>query len=49
MKNTKKINSTAIISILVFSAFIATFNETILNVALSGIMKEMNATAGTVQ
>ena len=49
MKTTNKINATAIISILVFSAFIATFNETILNVALSGIMKEMNATAGTVQ
>lgn len=46
---TKKINSKAIIAVLVFSAFIATFNETILNVALSGIMKEMNVTAGTAQ
>jgi DHA2 family lincomycin resistance protein-like MFS transporter len=49
LKNTKKINTTAIIAVLVFSAFIATFNETVLNVALSGIMKEMNVTAGTVQ
>ena len=49
MNSTKKINATAIIAVLVFSAFIATFNETILNVALSGIMKEMNVTAGTVQ
>lgn len=49
LKIEKKIDSTAIISVLVFSAFIATFNETVLNVALSGIMKEMNVTAGTVQ
>lgn len=49
MNSTKKLNPTAITSVLVFSAFIATFNETILNVALSGIMKEMNVTAGTVQ
>jgi DHA2 family lincomycin resistance protein-like MFS transporter len=46
---TKKLNSTAIIAVLVLSAFIATFNETILNVALSGIMKEMNINAGTAQ
>lgn len=46
---TKKANEAAIIAVLVFSAFIATFNETILNVALSGIMKEMNVTAGTAQ
>lgn len=49
VSTTRKVNSTAIISVLVMSAFIATFNETILNVALSGIMKEMNITAGTVQ
>lgn len=49
LKTTNKINPTAIIAVLVFSAFIATFNETVLNVALSGIMKEMNVTAGTVQ
>lgn len=49
VKTTKKVNSTAIISVLVASAFIATFNETILNVALSGIMKNMNVSAGTVQ
>jgi DHA2 family lincomycin resistance protein-like MFS transporter len=46
---TKKINPTAITATLVLSAFIATFNETILNVALSGIMKEMNISAGTAQ
>lgn len=49
LETSKKINGTAIIAVLVFSAFIATFNETILNVALSGIMKEMNVTAGTAQ
>lgn len=55
MEATKKvkieagINVKAIIGILVFSAFIATFNETILNVALSPLMKEMNITAGTIQ
>ena len=49
MKTTNKINATAIIAVLVLSAFIATFNETILNVALSGIMKEMSVTAATVQ
>ncbi|MBK1813832.1 DHA2 family efflux MFS transporter permease subunit [Clostridium sp. YIM B02505] len=49
VNTTKKVNSTAIIAVLVLSAFIATFNETILNVALSGIMKEMKVNAGTVQ
>lgn len=49
MKTTKKINATAIIAVLVFSAFIATFNETVLNVALSVIMKEMNVTPGTAK
>lgn len=49
LKTEKKINSTVIISVLVFSAFIATFNETVLNVALSAIMKEMNVTPGIVQ
>jgi len=49
LKTTKKINATAIIAVLVLSAFIATFNETILNVALSGIMKEMSVTTATVQ
>lgn len=44
-----KIKVKAIIGILVFSAFIATFNETILNVALSPLMKEMGITAGTIQ
>lgn len=49
VESTKKFNSTAIVAVLVASAFIATFNETILNVALSNIMKDMNVTAGTVQ
>jgi len=49
LETSKKMNGAAIIAVLVFSAFIATFNETILNVALSGIMKEMNVTAGTAQ
>jgi DHA2 family lincomycin resistance protein-like MFS transporter len=48
-KTKTKINAKAIIGILVFSAFLATFNETILNVALSPLMKEMNITAGTIQ
>lgn len=52
MKTTRpipKINTKAIIGVLVLSAFIATFNETILNVALSSLMKEMNVTAATIQ
>lgn len=48
-KSTKKLNAKAIIAVLVISAFIATFNETILNVALSKIMQEMNIDAGTAQ
>jgi DHA2 family lincomycin resistance protein-like MFS transporter len=44
-----KINTKVIIGILVFSAFISVFNETILNVALNTLMKEMNVTAGTIQ
>lgn len=48
--NTKtKMNTKAIIAVLVLSAFISTFNETILNVALSNLMEEMHVTAGTVQ
>ena len=45
----ENINVKMIISILVFSGLIATFNETILNVALSNLMIEMNVTAGTIQ
>ena len=45
----KNINVKAIIAVLVFSGLIATFNETILNVALSSLMTEFNVTAGTVQ
>ena len=48
-KSTSKMNSKAIIGGLVFSAFLAVFNETILNVALSSLMTEMNVTAGTIQ
>ena len=44
-----EINTKAIIAVLVFSGFIAVFNETILNVALSNLMAEMNVTAGTIQ
>jgi DHA2 family lincomycin resistance protein-like MFS transporter len=44
-----KINTKIIVGILVFSAFIAVFNETILNVALNTLMEEMNVTAGTIQ
>ena len=48
-KSTTEINVKAIIAILVFSGLIATFNETILNVALSSLMVEFNVTAGTIQ
>jgi len=48
-KKTAGINTNAIIAVLVFSGFIATFNETILNVALSPLMVEFNVTAGTIQ
>ena len=49
IKSTTNFNPKAIIAVLVFSAFISVFNETILNVALSTLMKEMNVTAGTIQ
>lgn len=49
VQGTKKLNSKAIITVLVISAFVATFNETILNVALPGIMQDMNVDAGTAQ
>jgi DHA2 family lincomycin resistance protein-like MFS transporter len=48
-KSTRKTNTKVIIAVLVFSAFIAVFNETILNVALSPLMVEMNVTAGKIQ
>jgi len=48
-KSITSVNVKVIIGILVFSAFIAVFNETILNVALSSLMVEMNVTAGTIQ
>ncbi|MFW2499817.1 MDR family MFS transporter [Clostridium diolis] len=49
LESNQGINFISIIAILVASAFVATFNETILNVALSAIMKDMNVSAGTVQ
>ncbi|AYD39370.1 hypothetical protein D4Z93_01950 [Clostridium fermenticellae] len=42
-----KINTTAILAVLAFSAFIALFNETILNIALNILMNEMNAAIGS--
>lgn len=45
----KIINTKVIVGVLVFSAFLALFNETILNVALTPLMGEMNVTAGTIQ
>ena len=48
-KFTTGINTKAIVAVLVFSAFIAVFNETILNVALSPLMVEMKVTPGTIQ
>ncbi|MDD3267528.1 MAG: DHA2 family efflux MFS transporter permease subunit [Burkholderiales bacterium] len=48
-KSTIKINTNAIIAVLVLSGLIATFNETILNVALSPLMAQFNVTAGTIQ
>lgn len=44
-----KINAKVILAVLVFSAFIGVFNETILNVALNTLMDEMNVTAATIQ
>jgi len=48
-KSITNINAKAIVAVLVFSGFIAVFNETILNIALSPLMVEMNVTAGTIQ
>ena len=48
-KQSKKYNVKAIMFVLLFGGFIALFNETILNVALSSLMVEMNVTATTVQ
>lgn len=44
-----KDNTKIILSVLVFSAFIGVFNETILNVALNTLMDEMKVTAATIQ
>ena len=49
MQTKKSTNVNVIIAVLVFSGFVSVFNETILNVALSTLMVEMNVTAGTVQ
>jgi len=48
-KQNKKYNVKAITIVLLFGGFISLFNETILNVALSRLMVEMNVTATTVQ
>ncbi|MBU3178360.1 DHA2 family efflux MFS transporter permease subunit [Clostridium estertheticum] len=48
-KSITNLNVKSIIAVLVFSGFISTFNETILNVALSSLMVEMNVTAGKIQ
>ena len=48
-QNNKKINTKLIIAVLVFSAFIGTFNETILNVALNPIMNDFHIDSGTAQ
>lgn len=40
IKSKTKINTKAILAVLAFSAFIALFNETILNVALNILMEE---------
>ena len=45
----KTMNPKAILAVLVFSAFLALFNETVLNVALNILMKDLNVTAATVQ
>lgn len=48
-ENNKKINAKLVIAVLVFSAFIGTFNETILNVALNPIMNDFHINSGTAQ
>ena len=48
-KENKKYNVKAIMAVLLFGGFLSLFNETILNVALSKLMVEMNVTATTVQ
>lgn len=47
--NKKQKNPWIIIGVLVFSALVATFNETILNVALRIISEDMNVTLANVQ
>ena len=45
----KKFNILPIMLVLLLGGFISLINETILNVALSKLMVEMNVTAGTIQ
>ena len=45
----KKYNVKAIMAVLLFGGFLSLFNETILNVALSKLMVEMQVTATTIQ
>ncbi|MDN5352967.1 MAG: transporter, family, lincomycin resistance protein [Clostridiales bacterium] len=43
------INTIAIVIVLVLSAFLGLFNETMLNVALNSLMEEMHVNAGMIQ
>lgn len=49
MTEEKRQKTTIIVIALVMSVFIATFNETILNLALNNLMEEFNVNAATVQ
>lgn len=48
-KKKKEYNVKVIMAVLLFGGFLSLFNETILNVALSKLMAEMNVTAITIQ
>lgn len=48
-RNNKKENVTAMMVFLLFGGSLSLFNETILNVALSNMMVELNVTATTIQ
>lgn len=49
MNNKRKKNPWIIVAVLVFCTMIATFNETILNVALLPVAKEMSVSSATAQ
>lgn len=48
-EQSKKYNIKPIMAVLLFGGFVALFNETILNIALSRLMVEMSITAATAQ